>query len=219
MEEDAVKTKEIAVLIGDLVRSRKAKDRAEVQRKLRKIVDEINGSAKSIIAPLAVARGDEFEGAFKDAAACYAAFERIERALYPVKVQAGIGIGGINTDFSKNVTEMDGSAFHHAREALERVRGSGSGTLVAKDGKSEEDVNVMLSMFWALKNGWTDRQRELAEFYLDSGMPMQIEVAKHFGVSQPAVAKVLSAANVASLTVANKIILRKLSELIDEGGA
>jgi hypothetical protein len=55
-----------------------------------------------------ITRGDEFEGALKDAVACFKAFRDIENDLFPVQVRGGIGIGAIDTDFSKLVSEMDG---------------------------------------------------------------------------------------------------------------
>jgi hypothetical protein len=207
--------KEVAVVIGDLIRSRKIAGRAGVQRRLRKTLERINRKYRnSILARLMLTRGDEFEGVLKDARACYAAFEDIEREIYPVGIRGGIGVGKIDTEFSEVVTEMDGPAFHLAREALAKVRGKKSGLLVCSGNREvDKPLNSILSLYWAVKDGWTARQREVANFYLSRGAPTHAEVAKHFRVSQPAITKILSAAHVEAVSEAREFLTRRLSLL------
>jgi len=207
--------KEVAVVIGDLIRSKKIAARAEVQRRLRKTLEKINRTYHdSILARLMVTRGDEFEGVLEDAKACYVVFEDIERELHPIRIRGGIGVGRIDTEFSEIATEMDGPAFHLAREALARVKGKKSGLLVCSgDQEIDKPLNSILSLFWAVKGGWTERQREVANFYLSHGAPTHAEVAEHFGVSQPAITKILSAAHLEAVNDARKFLTHRLSAL------
>lgn len=207
--------KEVVVVIGDLIRSRKIADRAEVQRRLRKTLEKINRTYHdSILARLMLTRGDEFEGVLKDAKVCYVVFEDIERELYPIRMRGGIEIGKIDTEFSEIATEMDGPAFHLAREALAGVKGKKSGLLVCSgDQKLDKPLNSILSLFWAVKGGWTERQWEVVNFYLSHGAPTHAEVANHFRVSQLAITKILSAAHMEAVNDAREFLTRRLSAL------
>jgi len=207
--------KKVAVVIGDLIRSKKMKNRAKIQRKLKKVLEKINRAhGDSILAQLVVTRGDEFEGALKDAKACHDIFEDIEQSLYPIGIRGGIGVGEIDTEFSEVVTEMDGPAFHRAREALEGVKEKKSGLLIRSGDKElDETLNPILHLLWAVRSGWTDRQREVINFYLSHGAPTHAEVARHFGVSQPAVTKILLAAHAKAVGDVREFLIRRLSAL------
>jgi hypothetical protein len=211
--------KTIAVLIGDLIGSRKAGNRADVQSRLIGILERINGAyAQSIVARMMVTGGDGFEGAFKDALACCRAFEDIERGLFPVRVRGGIGVGETDTKPSELVTEMDGPAFHRAREALQAVKGKKSCLLLSSESKKiDGTANTVLRLLWAIRGGWTGRQREVAFYYLPRALsspaaPTQEEIAEHFGVSQPAITKVLSSGSIKAVRDAEEF----LNQLLDE---
>lgn len=205
------------MIIGDLVQSKKIKNREKVQVKLKDTLEKINREKKdSIIAPLVLVRGDEFEGAFKNAAACYKAFVRVERSIYPSKVHGGIGIGRINTELSESVMEMDGPAFHHAREALKKLKRAKSGIFIhSDDPELDGELNTILDLLWAIRSGWTQRQRKMVDHYLTHEVPYG-EVAKHFEITQSAVSRILSRAHLKAVERAEEFLTAKLSELGEE---
>ncbi len=206
----------IAVLIADIVRSTRMKDRARVQQKLNNILDKTNFQHRgSIFAKLLLTRGDEFEGAFKDAWSCYCAFEDIEQAFYPIRIRAGIGIGEISTEFSKRVTSMDGPAFHRAREGLRLVKKGTSGVLIHSGNKEmDESVNIVLRLLWSMRDKWTDRQRMVIDHYLSLDAPTHAKVAEHFGVRQPTISDILSKGHARAMYDARLFLMHRLSSKI-----
>lgn len=210
---------EVVVMIGDLVRSRRIKNRKEIQLKLRRTLENINSDyGNEVLAPLMIVRGDEFEGAFDSVRSCFDAFMRVERSLYPNKLRGGIGIGTIDTEFSERVIEMDGTSFHRARKALEKVKGAKSGVFIhSSDPEFDEIFNMTSRLFWAIINGWTKRQREVTEYYLAQSSsersPRYEEIAEHFGVSQPSISQILSKAHAREVKDAQFFLLEKISDL------
>jgi len=179
--------------IGDIVASRRLKPevRRRVQRTLTEKLKEENlvlGAA--LAADLTVTLGDEFEGVIGVAFAGDAIPDliwRLEDALAAVTMRFGVGLGSIDTEFSRDPRMMDGSAFHNARAAIEvaaskrRLGGVFQGFGDAHDAV----LNGLARVLYLQRSRWSPRQRQLVNL-LRSGK-RQNEAAEILGLTKQAV--------------------------------
>ena len=213
--------KKITVLIADIVSSRKTKNREKVQKKIERILQAIkeNKTENGLVSNPSIVRGDEFEIAFKDAKSCFKIFREIERKFYPNRLRGGIGIGELTTKIRENTSEMDGPVFHRSRKALDKAMKSKEEPIFlirCGDKKIEETLDTLLNLLYSVKNDWTKREREFAEYYLSKKEKTHKEIAKHFGVSRSSVSRTLSRAHIQAIKKAEDLISKNLSQL--DGG-
>ena len=204
----------ISIIIGDLVESREAVDRDSLQSRLQVGLEKVNRRyGYRSIAPAEIVRGDEFEAGFEDPSFCYRAFGLLERELFPARIRAGIGVGSVSTSLKESISLMDGSAFHRARSAIENAEKEDS-DLMIESSLEELDrlVNTIFSLMSIIKESWTDRQREMVNYYLANLNLTQKEIAYEFGVSQPAVAKTLGRAKAKQIERTNEVLVSQLEE-------
>lgn len=195
-------------IIGDIVASRRVTERGELQKRLKRVLAEINRDFCHIIAAdFLITLGDEFQGLlFANAAACPAVIaERIMSSLYPVRVRIAIGLGGISTEIDRSAAlGADGSAFHRARNGIERIRNENRGGSALRficDSDQDTPINSILGLICALFNRRTAKQNEAAALYLfdrTSGrVSTQTELALCLGITQGTMSVRLGAANAA----------------------
>ncbi len=111
------------VLIGDIIASKKIKDRSAVQKKLNNAFKKINSSNKYIISPYTITLGDEFQAVYNSADKLFKDIWQISAALYPEKSRYSIAVGDITTKLNKvQAIGMDGPAFYYARKGLEELK-------------------------------------------------------------------------------------------------
>ena len=209
---------EVGVLIGDLIGSRDSPDRQKLQTRLTNSLKSANRETDGdAIAPMEIVRGDEFEGGFIDPSICLETFSYLERALFPVRLKAGIGIGSISTSDETSIGRMDGPAFHRARSAVEIAKSSSS-NLVIKSRNSREDeiMNTVLDLIYLIKENWTERQWEIVNYYRNHGDETQAEIASYFDISQPAVAKVLQRTKLKHIERAQEVVRERLKGYTDQ---
>ncbi|WP_340105601.1 SatD family protein [Rhodohalobacter sp. 8-1] len=116
------------VLIGDLIGSKELndKERERYQSILVEETNRINRESSSVVSPLTITLGDEFQAVYKDLSAVLADSWSILAALYPVGVRFSIGVGQIYTEInSEQALGMDGPAFHAARDGMDLIKESG----------------------------------------------------------------------------------------------
>ncbi len=172
-----------AVLIGDLVDSRGAADRAAVQRQLQATLDQANerlanlqhgqgdpSHYKGLAGRIQITVGDEFQGIFAWPDDALRTAIDIWEALAPQKVAFGLGWGRLETDLDRqNVGRMDGACFHNARQALDTARarghmivaaGFGTPSDLESAGSPDRDINAILGLAGAVRSRWTPRQTQ-----------------------------------------------------------
>ena len=102
-----------AALIGDVVGSRHAADRADLHRRVLRALEQVDG------APAAFTVGDEFQGSFATVGAAIDAALTVRLALTPdVDVRFGIGWGALEM-LDAETGIQDGPGWWSAREAIE----------------------------------------------------------------------------------------------------
>ena len=114
----------------------------------------------------------------------------------------GIGIGKITTDVNKEMAlGADGPGYYKARNAIEYLKDNeNKKQAIAADVRFEVEsdnqattimLNTILELMTAIKESWSDRQREIIWNMLEY-QDSQINVAKRLKIQQPAVQKSFS---------------------------
>lgn len=114
-------------LIGDMVGSRALPDRQAVQRRFKAACADLNHKyrERGLLSPLTITLGDEFQALFDDAGAVWNCVLDLECALHPVTLRFSLGLGEITTPINTRAAlEMDGPAFHAARDGVQRLKKS-----------------------------------------------------------------------------------------------
>ncbi len=181
------------VLTGDLKASRKLGARAEIQEGLKGALLVVNERfAGAIAAKFMVVGGDGFQGMLYSTESLfdlyYSLFEHIGYRFY-----IGIGTGGISTNMSENVGEMDGEAFHRSSDALGKVKRKG-GWVAFDSGRKIDGVitsswNLMADVIW----NWSERQKEIILYYRKhvGGRDAVRSASKNFGIGERSIYKTL----------------------------
>lgn len=190
-------------VIGDIIQSKKIKNRYEVQNKLNEILNVINNKYQEDIASnFMITLGDEFQGLLKKGGNAINIISEIEAEMYPVQIRFGIGIGIIETDINPDIPlGADGPAYHNARKMIEKLKDNKSRKkipntnimILSDNGNTDTDIllNTILSLCSTMKSKWTERQREVIFDCVVNG-DNQIRVAERLGISQSSVQKSLS---------------------------
>jgi hypothetical protein len=155
-------------IIGDLIKSREIKDRADVQLKLKRTLEFINKEYASMIASdFMITLGDEFQGVLTNGSTLLEMIDRIKFEMKPVEIRFGIGIGEIVTEIDRSQSlRADGSAYWHAREAIDFVRDDNDYEtskvfiIGEKETQCLKVVNESLRMCDYLESKWRDSQIE-----------------------------------------------------------
>lgn len=208
-------------VIGDIVASKAIGERAEVQHRLERALHDINEAcAADIASRFMITLGDEFQGLLRTGAQAAELIERIERAMYPVRVRFGLGVGAITTEIdAERPLGADGPAYHGARRAVEALKASERKRMESRTGARieiagypdvAEVVNTIFALNTALKSRWAQRQREVVSAYLECG-GTQSEVAQRLGIHQSNVQKALAHASFYTYQRALRAISQMLS--------
>lgn len=187
----------VATLIGDVVGSRSARDRAALHDVLTAALAGLNQASRPLV-PLRVTVGDEFQGCFESLGAALSAALRVRLDLLPaVDVRIGLGWGRITVlDDSPRIE--DGPGWWAAREAIEAVasdagkaalRSSRTAYRRARDtsGPEEASVNAALRLRDQLVGGLSEPSLGVLRDLLDHRS--QTEIATRLGVSASAVSQ------------------------------
>lgn len=117
-----------SALMIDIVKSRSYSSsyRFGIQNHLLESIDALNAYfSNSIAKSVEFSAGDELQGLFYYPFAAYQYYRMLNLLVYPVQIRAGIGVGewSIKID-GAGTTAQDGTAYHHARQAINMVKES-----------------------------------------------------------------------------------------------
>ncbi len=215
-------------LIGDIVHSRKIKNRADVQLQLQQILDDINRHYKKDIASkFIITIGDEFQGLLYSPPNIIEIVDTIKMSLYPIKFRFGIGFGEMNTSINKDMAiGADGPAYHTAREAIEEIKSEKhkyerptKDIIFAYDNPKMktklELVNATLSACSYIENKWTIKQREVIRKLMQENSS-QRELADLLSLEQSSVQRRLRASGFYTYNYAKKNISNTINDIWEE---
>jgi hypothetical protein len=109
------------VLIGDIVNSRKEKDRGLLQETIEKTLQNLNIRFKEhILSPYTLTIGDEFQAVFNTPTNIFSQVIHFLKAIYPIKCRFAFAYGAIVTrERIDSSIGMDGPAWWAARNLIE----------------------------------------------------------------------------------------------------
>jgi hypothetical protein len=110
----------VATLIGDIVGSRRVRDRYRLQRALDRTLSSVS-EAMEPVQPLEPTVGDEFQGVFREISEAVQASLMIRLELFKaaeVDSRYGLGYGNIAVLAKRSPTSQDGPGWWAARDAL-----------------------------------------------------------------------------------------------------
>ena len=181
------------VVQGDVIDSRRIKDRDEFQYKIESACDSVNGTYKDdIYASFKIIKGiDEIEGVLTDISGIYKIITAILGFVSPHKMRFSIVYGDINTAVkSKNVEKMDGPAIHSTTDRIMELKKS---QLLFDIFTGNEIIDSTLrgqiNLLFFYKDKWTAREKQISENY--SELKKQVLVADKLSISQQAVSNTL----------------------------
>lgn len=112
------------VIVFDIKDSRKIANREALQYKLIDTIKEANQLYSNIIVrDFIITIGDEWQGLFKYPCDFQKVIDFFNRRLVDTSFYCGIGVGTISIhNFELTVNQLDGPAFHLARDAIKLAK-------------------------------------------------------------------------------------------------
>jgi len=112
-------------IIGDVIRSREIRDRITFDEHLLTTMDSLNKTNPHILSPYTLI-GDEIQVVFNNANRLFLDLFTILLAIHPEQMRFSIGIGSLVKPINPQLAiEMDGPAFHYARDGIDNLKHSG----------------------------------------------------------------------------------------------
>lgn len=181
-------------IIGDLVASRKMADRAAVQVRFRKAVEDLNVAAgEGLPVPLKVTAGDEVQGITDHPELLVEIMVTLSDALAPERLAWGWGWGALATELADDVSLLDGPCLHRAREAVEAAKKESSWLEVSGFAEpSGQVLSALMNLVGSIRSGWTERQAEVVR---TSRGRLQVDTAERLGVDPSTISRTLGAAH------------------------
>jgi hypothetical protein len=182
------------VMLGDVVASRKIKDKEAFQRKLEKVCLKVNRNfAEDTYADFKILKGiDEIEGVLLNIASVYKIMDTMLEQFYPHSMRFVLVLDYIDTAVeSHEVSRMDGPAFHRASDLMKDLKKSKlMFRMSIGDEIMDKTVAGEINLIFLLKKGWSPGQWRILREYRKTGT--QNMVAKALGITQQAVSKALN---------------------------
>ncbi len=220
----ASSTASVATILGDVVGSRGSTDRQALHGRLAARLEELNDTVRaeertsgqpSLVWPLRVTAGDEFQGSFTTLGAALRAASWLRLALLPeVDVRLGVGWGPVEV-LEKDPRVEDGPGWWAARAAIvaveedagrpgHRRRRTAYRVADGYAGVDADAVNAALVLRDELVGGLSDRSLGVLRGLL-SGRT-QREIAEEEDISPSAVSQRVRNDGLAALVAAERLL-------------
>ncbi|MBW3519599.1 SatD family protein [Flavobacterium sp. NKUCC04_CG] len=177
------------ILMADIVDSRKA-DQILLINEFKRIVNYINNRWEmSILSPLTITLGDEFQGVIKDMESCYKLVFDMEEFIIEhslsIKLRYVMNYGIIETPINRDIAyEMLGDGLTQAREQLNKLKASSNRFMILSD-KNEMNSAVISDLFLlygSYIDSWKLNEYQMvSEFLKDKDYKV---VAKNLGMNK-----------------------------------
>lgn len=200
------------VIIGDIVNSKKIKERNIFQKKFNHVLQNVQEAYNEVIrSPLTLTLGDEFQVVVKNASRLLDLTTAIEIQMEDTNLRFGIGAGQIETDINQEKSiGMDGPAFHFAREAIDLARKRGQQyQFISADPVLNTDLGLLLEWINTTTSRWKYKRKKIL-YYQRQNMG-QKQIAKFLGLTQPAISQNLNDPYFKLVNESYKIIETKIN--------
>jgi predicted DNA-binding protein YlxM (UPF0122 family) len=186
--------KKLFVLLGDVKSSREIKNRELFQEKLIKVCNELDQEYQNdLYADFKILKGlDEIGGVLTEISNIYKIISKITNQIYPNTMRFVLVQNYIDTALnSKDVTKMDGPAFHKASERMKLLKKSKTFfDMETYNETIDSSLIIMINLMLLYKERWTKKQHQIIEEYEKT--LNQKKVALKYNITQQAVSKVIN---------------------------
>ena len=195
----------IIALIGDVVASREISDRVAFDDTLVNTMRRLNEQDPYILSPYTLI-GDEIQAVFNRADSLFCDTVSILAAIHPAKMRFSFGIGTLVKPINpQQAIEMDGPAFHNARDGVEALKESGYlFNIVGGDIPTIRLLRQALCLVSHNMGKWNKTRLRTLEMMLRA-LPVK-EIAATLKISDKAIYKTISAG-------ALEVVLQLLDEV------
>ncbi|MBC2696546.1 MAG: hypothetical protein HF982_14970 [Desulfobacteraceae bacterium] len=179
------------VLLGDVIQSRQIDNRDDFQKKIEETCKNINTMyAEGIYADFKILKGiDEIGGVLSSMSNIYKIITRILNDIYPNTIRFALVFDYIDTALeTRNVTKMDGVAFHKASEMIRELKMSKlMFNMSVEDEMLDMSITGQINLIFLIKKNRSATQYNIVREYEKT--KKQSEVAKKLRITQQAVSK------------------------------
>lgn len=178
-------------IIGDIIGSKKIKNRQEVQEKFEDVLINTNKLYNdSIASNFTITLGDEFQGLLKKPSLSFEIIEFIKERMYPIELVFGIGVGEMGTSFSKNISiGSDGPAYWYARKMVNKAKNKKPSICYYSGSHEDMLINSLLLISESCEKNQTKKQQQIINLYKELGS--QYRVAEQLNINQSSVSATL----------------------------
>ncbi|NLW56183.1 MAG: hypothetical protein GX050_06145 [Firmicutes bacterium] len=149
-----------------------------------------------LVTPFTFSRGDEVQAVCTGYLRAPSLLRQLRYYFLPLKLRIGIGLGTITSGLeAESSWQMNGPAFHHARQALDQMKYERYSLtkLVSGDHQFDQAVNAFLALYDTILGRWTREQWEGVMTYEAAGTYR--EAAARLGIALQNVEKRCRAAH------------------------
>lgn len=176
----------------DIRKSTRMKDQERInfQKQVFQILDTLVNDYKPIIFSASMTTGDEFQIVINIPSKSYEMYMLVQKK-FPDKIYAGLGFGDIEiVEDRKKPSEMFGTAFYHARNAIEKAKLK-KVDLMFNTGfiNFDSELNTLFQLRSFINNKWTKRQKLIFTYIGSSKDILQKDAAEHFKISEAAISQ------------------------------
>lgn len=180
----------VIALVGDVVASREITERVAFDQALLRVLRELSDRNPGILSPYTLI-GDEIQAVFGRADLLFSDAVSILSAIHPERMRLSFGVGTLVTPINPDqATEMDGPAFHHARDGVNELKESHY--LLHLAGEGIPHLRLLQQILFFVSHhmdAWNEnRFRTLAMLQRD--LPVK-EIAAELQISEQAVYKTI----------------------------
>lgn len=179
------------VLLGDVIQSRQIDNRDDFQKIIEKTCKNINTMyAEGIYADFKILKGiDEIGGVLSSMSNIYKIITKILDDIYPNTIRFALVFDYIDTALeTRNITKMDGVAFHKASEMIKELKMSKlMFDMSVEDEMLDMSITGQINLIFLIKKNWSATQYNTVREY--EKIKKQSEVAKKLRITQQAVSK------------------------------
>ena len=203
------------VLIGDIIASKEITDRLNFQKRFTEVLSKPNFEfSNSMISPLTLTIGDEFQTVLWEATNLFNIITLIERSIPEVSLRYGIGLGTIDTEINtESAIGMDGPAFHFARTAVEIARrGKKMFHFNCEAQNLQDRINILLNWLDITLKKWNAQRKDIFNLYNEN--KSQQEIASTLNITQPAVSQNVNERTFKLVAATENIIENELNQIL-----
>ncbi len=169
-------------------------------------------SRRRLLVGFSLSQGDEIQalaGSLVDAWRIVDAFDSLGDEP---RFRFTLGVGEVASAFADRTWDMDGTCFHHARDAMASAKQERRWVAVLGLGETDDRiVNGMIRSLQVVREDWTTRQREAVLVRRET--TRQREAAVRLGINQATLSKMLKAAHYGAYMETDDALRRLLQRL------